>query len=347
MGLRRARWRGYLQNTLRFIWGKGGVEPLRDEEADTRDRLLAQRNFVSGLLAAIPVVGVLTVTLNLLIQVKGNQSVALAIVQQLSLGTLALIISANLVGFLIPCIIVALTTVTADLSFSAQTRNLCMRMQIILIAIGLFTVSWVIVTASATLAFVSWRMKLYVPNAPKELSFPDWLSHGPPPVDRALRALWLEGRKRLQREGVEIASSALDPQLQTLGMPRELTALSAQTASRYAAIGEAGRRTALNAVFAVLMTGLTLYGFSTLISNVQFAPMERVQSADGRLEVGYVFSNAPGQGVFVPRDMSTAVPIMEMDLSKREICSTQANGLGTLASLGGSASRGVNCAIKG
>jgi hypothetical protein len=103
--------------------GKPEFEPTRDGVLEIASHHATQRSMVAALVTYVPIVGIVAVTVNIAIQVHGFRSLGLAIIQNLSLGSLALIVITSLLTYLLPAVAVSMSRITSDKSFSGPVRR--------------------------------------------------------------------------------------------------------------------------------------------------------------------------------------------------------------------------------
>ena len=220
-----------------------------------------------------------------------------------------------------------------------------MQIQIAALVIGLWVLPWIGALTVAVLSFIYWRFKLGAPGPAKPVSIQKWLGGGPP-IDRALRGFWVEGRAALRAAGETVAPTRAPDAFD--GLPRSVDEIHPLVNVRVAEIKARAKPNVAHAVFAALMVALSLYGIQALVSKIQLAPLERVDLVGEPAQAGYIFEAGPGPAIFVPQSMNAAIYLTDENVQSREICApVQSIWSARLLSLSSSTELiGADCSTK-
>mgnify|MGYP006879905554 CR=1 FL=1 len=316
----RQRLQPFAQQVRLALLPPAQVVPARDllEEAKARKR--GRRGIVIGLLAYGPLIGVLAITTNLMFQARGNQQLALAVIQNLSFSSLAFVVLANLLVYLIPGLTAGLFQIATDARFPRRLRVASTIAGTFAFGVGLVVTPWYISALVLLLTFVSWRFGHHIRRAVlTRVDGHEQTWFGPPlPEDSKLRRLWNEGRASLSASGVPLdpvhGESPFD------NPPRAFAVVVDAVNRRKSKIMRASRRPLGEAAvfaLAISVAGNLLIPF---LIQVQLAPLERVTLDVVGDRVGYVFSQSRDEGVFVAVGAAEVIHLEQHPITARELC---------------------------
>lgn len=300
---------------------RSGIDPPRDLVEEGRRWQETRRGLFPIVLALIPVVGVLTVVLNLLVQTRGDRDLALAIIQNLPLASLAFLVAANVLVFLVPVIAGGLLQISADRRQPAQRRMVSKGLAVIVLLVGVLVMPWYMTVLVGALIFVVWRFGHRLADGQNPSDFGTWLQP-PVPEDFKLRALWLEGRNVLRKDGRNVGG--VGGLVEVSSEPsRTLEQIRKRVNRRVQDIQRANRKSTVE-VFFLSALYLSIGFVSILTTQLQFAPLEMVELPDRGTTVGYVYSQAPDSGVMFVRDTRELIYLDQEGILERHLCASTA-----------------------
>lgn len=294
------------------------LERARDLVKEGNAREANRRGLLTVTVAYIPLVAVIALTINVAIQMRGRQSIVLAVMQNMSLASLAFVVTVNLLIYLVPGLAYGFAAVATDPSFTARIRRASRISVFVTNFVSVLVLPWqlALIAVLGSLAILRFRHLLVGVggDSPPEA----WL-RPPVPVDSELRRLWVEGRQRLRLNGVVVEPLNGISERPT-SEPRSLDKIAETISARTEEIRNATRRSTGEAVLWVFGSSLVGYAFAALLMQIQLAPLERVEIDHQETYVGYVFSPSPGSGIFLERDTLQIVPLDVRPLTDRSIC---------------------------
>ncbi|MFJ3382230.1 hypothetical protein ACIPJ2_17670 [Curtobacterium sp. NPDC090217] len=272
-----------------------------DLEAVTREEREVRTGVLSAGVALLPLGAALLAALNLLQQAHGDSRLTLAILQNLSLTSLAFGVLFGLSTAVSAGLAIGFSSVSGDRSMPPSVRRAASIGSTSLLLITFYTQTATVFISALGICYVFWRFPPKWLRARDSLTigmpFEQWLEP-PEPEDRVLRQLWQRGRQE----------------------PSHLHAISQEVVARQEAIARHRAPGLLAAAWVVVWAIFGTYGYSLLTTPVQLAPLESVTFSSGQQVVGYVFSGSDSDGIFVYRDMRGVQHLKDVKIKSRELC---------------------------
>ncbi|WP_378144686.1 hypothetical protein ACFJGV_14470 [Cnuibacter sp. UC19_7] len=300
------------------------VAPARDLAAEAQTRASVRSTFVKHALTRLPLVGVLVITINLFVQVRGDVGLAVAVAQNLTFGGLLVVVLLNLAVFIMLGVTVAAMPLVFDRDYDIWTRVIGAAVILLLCAVLFHTASWLLLVGLAVVFVVIGVIVLLGRRRPPvpltSDSLTAVLTPPVPPRDAVLRSLWAEGRALLRGyapPGPERTATedALDP----LPAPRPLAEIAQQWNERVDAIREPAAKSVTRLAFAGIVGFIALFGLNIVTEPIRFAPLELVTLKGKDPQVGFILLQS-GNGVFVPDPAGAAQFVFSSDVVSRELC---------------------------
>ncbi|TPV51052.1 hypothetical protein FJ661_09780 [Pseudarthrobacter phenanthrenivorans] len=267
-----------------------------------------EKRAVSAVVPAIPAIAIIYVAVNVLVQVGGNRNLALAIVTNLPLGSLAMVVFLNAAGMVLMGMAIAGPAVVLDQTQTSFVRQFFALATLASAIIYAFAFSALLAVFVLVMAYVAWRLR--VPPEPLSLTFRDWVKSNTAPDDAGLYEIWKKARTIYEEQG---SDEAVFSSLKVVSLKREAR-------ERRRAIQSAATPDFRNAIYrsgAVLMSS---YGLMLLTSPVQLGPLEIVQFKTGTSVTGYVLIANEDRGVVYDAKAKTVRPIVASEITGRLIC---------------------------
>jgi hypothetical protein len=296
----------------------------RDLAAEAQGHADVRETFVRHALARLSMVGVLVITINLFVQVRGDVGLAVAIAQNLTFGAIAVIVLLNLVVFIMLGVMVALMPLVFDRDYNRWTRIVGSAVLVLLTVVLVYTTSWLLIALLFVVFVVVGIVVLRSHTGPSvpltRDSVSDVLLTSAPPVDTELRSLWAEGRAMLRVISPTAPSStpfesAIDPSPE----PKVLADVADEWNARATKIREPRSKSLTRLAFAGVIGFIALFGLTVLTQPIRFAPLELVSINGAEPEPGFVLLQS-GRGMFVPNPSGTVQFIAATDITSIALC---------------------------
>ncbi|UYY80406.1 hypothetical protein OIT41_13850 [Arthrobacter sp. YA7-1] len=321
---RRPAWRPWLRGGLTKLargWrvafpAAGPGDPEFDTAAELIEKYKHEREFVKGGVVILPLLMVLWVALNLLIQAGGDGPLAIVIASQIPVGSLALIAAINLLSVVLIGLVMVIPSVAGDDSYGIHVRAALRRFYVPLVAVMLLVYAVVFALGVLVATYVLWRLqKDRSKKAAQPIPFADWIAKNDKPRDAVLARLWEQARAA-RAQARDESAFASSPESQ--GFHEQVTA-------RYQAIASASRKNIYNAIFAVFMGGLAVFGMQLVTTPMRFGHLESLHLSDGRTLIGYVLSQ-DGRNLLITDPAKGLYQYASSDqIVSRAFCSTPAS----------------------
>ena len=266
--------------------------PALDLAADERDRYNFQRYIVKNALYLVPAAGIALVATNIYVQMHGDVGLAVAVVQNLTIGALALTVVLNLLTYAILGGLFAAVLVITDNAYSPVIRVRVSAIATVLIIIETRTVPLAIGAGVAVLIlgyrYLDWRVFKRAPAKP-EAGQPmiEILRSQQPPLDLGLREIWTSGRSGLRQKGEDVPRTELDADPGSQGRVLTIDEATQLWNQRHAEIAPKRHKGIQSLVFAALIGFVTVYGVSILLNPLRFGPLVAVSINHTAPLVGY------------------------------------------------------------
>ncbi|MCS5718440.1 hypothetical protein N1027_09850 [Herbiconiux sp. CPCC 205763] len=296
----------------------------RDLAAEAQEHAAIRATFVKHALTRLPLIGVLVITINLFVQVRGDVGLAVAVAQNLTFGGLLVVVLLNLAIYIMVGIMVAAMPLVFDSEYNFWTRVVGTAVVVLLGAVIFSTAPWVLLVGLVVVFVVvgiivlQGRRKPAAPLTPETVKTA--LQQAAPPLDSALRSLWAEGRAMLRL--VSPGSAPLTPverAIEPEPEPKAFAAVAEEWNARSAEISEPRKKSITRLAFVGIIGFIALFGVNILTQPIRFAPLELVSINGGEARPGFVLLQGSG-GVFVPDPFGTAQFIFAADITSRELC---------------------------
>lgn len=106
----------------RALGAQSRPRPARDLAAEAQEHAGVRAAFVKNTLTKLPLIGVLVITINLFVQVRGDVGLAVAVAQNLTFGGLLVVVLLNLAIYIMVGIMVAAMPLVFDSDYNFWTR---------------------------------------------------------------------------------------------------------------------------------------------------------------------------------------------------------------------------------
>ena len=304
---------------------RGGTPPAAIDLA-TRAQAHADLRalFVKHAFTRLPLIGVLVITVNMYVQVRGDVGLAVAVAQNLTFGGLLVVVLLNLALYIMLGIMVAAMPLVFDRDYNPWTRVVGTALVLLFAAVMFYTVSWVLLAALAVVFIVIGvivrRLRRTPPMPVTSATVRDELTPDAPPADTELRTLWAEGRAMLRLTDppgppITPTEAALTPAPE----PTPFAELAEGWNARATAIRQPAAKTVTRLAFAGIVGFVALFGVNILTQPIRFAPLELVSIQDAQPRVGFVLLQG-SNGVFIPDKDGVAQFITASDVTYRALC---------------------------
>ncbi|QWS33051.1 hypothetical protein [Curtobacterium aetherium] len=271
------------------------LEAVAREERDVRTGLL------SAGVALLPLGAALLAALNLLQQAHGDTRLTLAVLQNLSLTSLAFAVLFGLSTAVSAGLAIGFSSVSGDRSMPPSVRRAASLGSTALLIVTFYTQTATVFLFALGICYFFWRFppKWLRARDRQQSGLPveEWLQ-GSQPQDRVLRQLWQKARQH----------------------PAEMRPIAEKVLSRQENIAQHRVPGLLSAAWVVLWAIFGTYGYSLLTTPVQLAPLESVTFGKGASEVGYIFADSDSGGIFVYRDMRSVRRLDSATITARQLC---------------------------
>ncbi|GAA4265986.1 hypothetical protein [Frondihabitans peucedani] len=265
-----------------------------------------ERQVRVGLLGAgatlLPIAGALLAALNLLQQTHGDNRLTLAILQNVSLTSLAFAVLFGLSTAISAGLAIGFASLTADRSMPPSVRRAASLGTTALLVVTLWTQTATVFCVAFAICYYFWRFppKRFrdLDMQPSGVALEDWFNLAQP-EDVVLRSIWQQGR-------------AAD------GIGKE--ALREKIRSRAKAISDTRPAGIVSGAWVVVFAIFGTYGLTLLTTPVQLAPLESVTFKDHRSGIGYVFAGGSTDGIFVFRDMQSVRQLETGSIASEQLC---------------------------
>lgn len=225
------------------------IPDSRDLVEEYRSRAAVLKGLYAGGLALLPVGGAVLFVTNLLYRVRGNGSLALAIILALPVSALAMILVLNLLSFSIFGAAVGLASVRGDLGLPDNVRSWAKRGLVFTVLLAFTLLPWPFFVLLVFAVYFFWRIEQL--KKPVQITLSAWLISPDVPLDTRLRSLWNEGRWRRVKQGLEIEENPLFPRyLPRPYRSRAMVEIDKDIRDRFAAIAQARPVTYLSKIAA-------------------------------------------------------------------------------------------------
>lgn len=306
----------------RVLGAQSRRRPARDLAAEAQEHAGVRAAFVKNTLTKLPLIGVLVITINLFVQVRGDVGLAVAVAQNLTFGGLLVVVLLNLAIYIMVGIMVAAMPLVFDSDYNFWTRVVGTAMVVLLGAVIFCTAPWVLLAGLVVVFIVIGITVLHGYRTPEEPltaeSIKRVLQHAKPPTDSVLRTLWAQGRAmlRLISPG-SVPPTPVEQAIQT--EPKPFAAVADEWNARTVAINDPRSKSITRLAFVGIIGFVTLFGITILTQPIRFAPLELVSIDGAPAQPGFVLMQG-SNGVFVPDPWGTAQFVSADDVTSRELC---------------------------
>ncbi len=300
------------------------VTAARDLAAEAQSHADVRATFVKHALARLPLIGVLVITINLFVQVRGDIGLAVAVAQHLTFGGLLVVVLLNLAVYIMLGIMVAAMPLVFDRDYTFWTRVLGTAILVLLAAVLCYTASWLLLAALLVVLIVVGVLVLRTRKRPSpELdatAVRTLLGPATPPADTVLRSLWAEGRAMLRVVSpnpppVTPTEAAMTPAPE----PKTFAAVADEWNERVASIREPRGKSVTRLAFAGIIGFSALFGLNILTQPIRFSPLELVSISGSTPAPGFVLLQG-SNGIFIPNPSGAAQFITAGDITSRVLC---------------------------
>ena len=302
--------------------GAQRLRPARDLAAQAQEHAGVRATFVKHTLTRLPLIGVLVITINLFVQVRGDVGLAVAVAQNLTFGGLLVVVLLNLAIYIMVGIMVAAMPLVFDSEYNFWTRVVGTALVVLLGAVIFCTAPWlllvglVVVFIAVGITVLRGYRKPEAPLTPETIK--TVLQQPLPPIDSGLRSLWAEGRAMLRLVSPGSApptpvEQAIEPE------PKTFAAVAEEWNARTVEIREPRSKSITRLAFVGIIGFITLFGITILTQPIRFAPLELVSIDGAPARPGFVLMQG-SNGVFVPDPWGTAQFISADDVTSRALC---------------------------
>ncbi|MFC9354792.1 hypothetical protein [Arthrobacter sp. NPDC057013] len=250
---------------------------------------------------------VVYVTINVLVQTRGDKNLALAIVTNLPLGSLAMVVLLSASSLFLIGMLLAGPTVALDSTYTAPVRRFFSILTLACALMHALTASLVFSLVFLGFAYINWRLS--VTSRERLISFDQWLDHKAGPEDAGLYEIWIKARA--------LSQSAEGAACENV---EKLSRLKREMRDRHRAIRGAAQPDFRNAVYRSGSILISTYGLMLLTTPVQLGPTEIVQFKSGPSVTGYVLIANEDRGIVFDPKSRTAKSIVASDISRRLVC---------------------------
>jgi len=300
------------------------VRPARDLAAEAQEHAGVRATFVKHALTRLPLIGVLVITINLFVQVRGDVGLAVAVAQNLTFGGLLVVVLLNLAIYIMVGIMVAAMPLVFDSEYNFWTRVVGTAVVAMLGAVIFCTAPWVLLAGLVVVFVVVGITVLHGYRKPDPPLTPETiktvLRQATPPIDSGLRSLWAEGRAMLRLVSPGSApATPVEQAIETEPEPKTFAAVAEEWNARTVVIREPRSKSVTRLAFVGIIGFITLFGINILTQPIRFAPLELVSIDGAPAQPGFVLMQG-SNGVFVPDPWGTAQFVSAADVTSRELC---------------------------
>lgn len=267
-----------------------------------------EKRAVSATVPAIPAIAIIYVAVNVLVQVDGNKNLALAIVTNLPLGSLAMVVFLNAAGMIFMGLTIAGPAVVMDPTQTPFVRKFFALLTLASALIYALAFSALFALFVLIVAYATWRLRITLDNKPT--TFEDWVKSDSAPDDAGLYEIWKKASTVLKEQA---------PGEDAFKSPK-LTSLKREARDRRRTIHDAANPDFRNAIYRSGAVLISTYGLMLLTSPVQLGPLEIVQLKTGASITGYVLIANEDRGVVYDAEAESARPIVASEITRRLIC---------------------------
>lgn len=268
-----------------------------------------QKRAVSALIPAIPALAIIYVTVNVLVQVQGDKNLALAIVTNLPLGSLAMVVLLHAAGMILLGMAIAGPAVALDPTQTTFVRKFFWILTFVSAFIYALTISALFALLGLLLAYLTWRKSMA--GAAKTFTFREWVQDDTPPQDEALCEIWIKART-LDKKNTDTGPEVYDSPA--------MTKLDRERRDRRRAIQGAATPDFRNALYRSGAVLISTYGLMMLTTAVQLGPLEIAQFKSGPSITGYVLIANEDRGIVFDPKTRVVKSVVASDITGRLLC---------------------------
>lgn len=298
------------------------ISPTRDLAREAQEYADIQSQVVKQGLAYLPLVGLLVIALNILVQVRGNVGLAIALAQNLSFGALAVTVLLNLIYVLSLGLIVGLVPVVFDRGYNPNIRSGAVTAFVLTLVVTLYTVPliiWLLIlVTSVLLRYGTWRIEQTKTSSQTGVTW-DKLLRGRAPEDIVLRRTWANGRSMLRAIGEPIPVTLDETAMKPAPSPELMETLQTRWNDRLREIAAPARKSITTLLYSGMVGFIAFYGFLVIVQPIRFAPLEKISINDAEGEVGFLLMQSD-RGIFISRDASAFRYVSSDDHVERQMC---------------------------
>ena len=294
--------------------------PTRDLLADEREAAAFRDLVINSGVAIVPLVAVLLFVVKLIMQTHGDANIAVAVITNMTLGSVAFVLLLTLLPYLMAGVAAGSAKVYFNPEYAGNVRRIAGVACVVSMLILLLTQPWWLFAAALLFVVIERFAKGQEPVS--RVTLDEW-ARLPAPLDHRLRQLWIDLRAHQRSVGQTLPSRRGDVGHSDVPL-RTSDEIATGVRERYAEIAAPRAKTPLAAIYTTLITIITVSGITLITGPVKLAPLEHLTLENGDAVNGYIFAGSPDRALVLDVNGTSAEYVEVDQVEDRYLCESAA-----------------------